>query len=276
MVLYQGYYKKSLLTPENDEQMIKDINTIKSLGFNGIRCHQYIPTERFLYLCDKLGLSCWIEYPSQHLFNLKAQDILYKEWRDIIKAKYNHPCVFAYVIYNESWGVRGISTNEEQSNFATAMYGLTKSFDKVRPVISNDGWEHTVSDIITLHHYSQDAPMLEEFFQGAEHLSNKRNTFADGYEDYEKPIFLTEYGGYTLGKVNGENGDWGYGNGANNLEEFYARFESFANMIKNVGFKGYCYTQYNDVQQEKNGLVDEDGNLKVDPTVIRKIIETIF
>ena len=276
MVLYQGYYKDSLLTPKDDEAMIKDINIIKSLGFNGIRCHQYIPTERFLYLCDKLGLSVWIEYPSQHLFNLKAQDIIMKEWRDIIKVKYNHPCVFAYVVYNESWGVRGISTNVEQSDFVSSMYGITKAFDRVRPVISNDGWEHTISDVITLHHYSQDAEMLEEFFQGREHLSNKRNTFADGYEDYDKPVFLTEYGGYTLGKVNGENGDWGYGNGANNLEEFYARFESFAHMIKNVGFKGYCYTQYNDVQQEKNGFVDENGDLKVDPNVVRGIIEKIF
>lgn len=276
MVLYQGYTKEGYLTPKDDEEMIQDIKTIKALGFNGIRCHQYIPSERFLYLCDLLGLSVWIEYPSPHLFSLKAQDAIYYEWREILKQKSNHPCVFAYVIYNESWGIRGVKSNPEQQAFVEAMYQLTKAFDPARIVISNDGWEHVKSDIITLHCYLQDAPKAKEFFLGKEHLYCKRDTSVNGFEKEGKPLFLSEYGGCSLGKIDAQNGDWGYGEGAVDHEAFYARFASFAKMMKQVGFKGYCYTQYKDVQQEKNGFVDETGKLKVDPQSIREIIETIF
>ena len=34
---------------------------------------------------------------------------------------------------------------------------------------------------------------------------------------------------------------------------------------------GFCYTQFSDVQQEINGVVDEERNAKADPETIRKI-----
>ena len=37
---------------------------------------------------------------------------------------------------------------------------MTKSLDSTRPVISNDGWEHTMSDILTLHDYEEDGEIM--------------------------------------------------------------------------------------------------------------------
>lgn len=37
--------------------------------------------------------------------------------------------------------------------FTESIYYLTKSIDNMRPEVMNDGWEHTISDIITLHDY---------------------------------------------------------------------------------------------------------------------------
>ena len=34
--------------------------------------------------------------------------------------------------------------------------------DPYRPVVANDGWEHTVSDIITLHDYEESGERLKE------------------------------------------------------------------------------------------------------------------
>ena len=34
---------------------------------------------------------------------------------------------------------------------------------------------------------------------------------------------------------------------------------------------GYCYTQFTDVQQEINGLLDIDRNFKIDPEIIKEI-----
>ena len=42
-----------------------------------------------------------------------------------------------------------------RQHFTEMIYHLTKSIDRYRPVIVNDGWEHTVSDIITLHDYEE-------------------------------------------------------------------------------------------------------------------------
>ena len=272
LVLYQGYFKDSNLTPENDNQIIDDIKTIKELGFNGIRAHNYVPSEKFLSYCDKLGLLVWIEYPSPHMFSLKMRDTATKEWLEIMKQKYNHPCVVAWVIFNESWGIRGIKDNKDQQDFVKGLYYMSKSYDSIRPIISNDGWEHVESDILTLHHYEQNADKLIGFYKNGENHLPSRNDYVDGYHYNNNPIIISEFGGTALEKdITGDN--WGYGEATKNNKEFYLRFKSLIDGIyslKNVC--GFCYTQYNDVQQEKNGLLDENRNLKVDKDVIRNIL----
>lgn len=272
LVLYQGYFKDSNLTPETDEQIISDIKLIKELGFNGIRAHNYVPSERFLSYCDKMGLIVWIEYPSPHMFSMKMRDNVINEWLLIMKQKYNHPCVFSWVIFNESWGIRGISENIDQQLFVDGLYHLSKSIDQFRPIISNDGWEHTTSDILTLHNYLQDGEKLINFYKNGENHLSVRNDYGNGYGYDNQPIMITEFGGTALKKdIVGDN--WGYGEATKSNDEFYDRFKSLIDGIYTLNdVWGFCYTQFNDVQQEKNGLVDEDRVLKVDKEIIRKIL----
>lgn len=272
MVLYQGYFRDSNLTPENDEQIINDIKTIKEMGFNGIRCHNYVPSDKFLSYCDQLGLITWIEYPSPHMFSLKMRDNVTKEWLEIMKQKYNHPSVFAWVIFNESWGIRGIKDNIEQQKFIDSLYYMSKSIDPIRPIISNDGWEHVTSDIFTLHNYCQDADKLIDFYQKGENHLSVRNDYVDGYKYKNNPIIISEFGGCALEKDIKDN-NWGYGQATKTVDEFYGRFKSLIDGIYRLtDVYGFCYTQYNDVQQEKNGLVDENRVLKVDKNIIRNIL----
>ena len=51
--------------------------------------------------------------------------------------------------FNESWGIQDVYVNDAQQKFTEAIYYLTKTYDSMRPVVTNDGWEHTISDIIT-------------------------------------------------------------------------------------------------------------------------------
>lgn len=45
--------------------------------------------------------------------------------------------------------------------------------------------------------------------------------------------------------------------------------------IRTAGFfVGHCYTQLTDVQQEVNGLLTADRELKVDPSEIKRILES--
>ena len=145
----------------------------------------------------------------------------------------------------------------------------------MRPVIVNDGWEHTISDILTLHDYEELGKVLSERYASKEDIvsstrsfNNSKYAFAHGYEYTGQPILMSEYGGIAF---NSERG-WGYGNQVKTVEEFIERFRSITQAIKNLPYMvGYCYTQITDVQQEVNGLMTIDRERKIDPKIIRDI-----
>ena len=276
LVLDQGYWPESGLTPPSEEALVKDILLCKEMGFNGARKHQKVEDERYFYYADILGFTVWCELPSNHWASDKATKQITKEWLDIVVQNYNHPSLVSWVIFNESWGVRNIMLSPEQSNLATGLYYLTKSIDSMRPVISNDGWMHAKSDILTIHHYEQDGEKLYSYYNdlyklvsgditGGQHLP-----FAEGYEYEGQPIIISEFGGtaYT-----GETNDvcWGYGNGVANDDEYIERLTSLVNAIKRMNISGYCYTQITDVEQEVNGVLRADRTPKVALQHIKKI-----
>ena len=276
LVLDQGYWPDSGLTPPSEEALVKDILLCKEMGFNGARKHQKVEDERYFYYADILGFTVWCELPSNHWASDKATKQITKEWLDIVVQNYNHPSLVSWVIFNESWGVRNIMLSPEQSNLATGLYYLTKSIDSMRPVISNDGWMHAKSDILTIHHYEQDGEKLYSYYDDLYKLAsgditgNQHLPFANGYKYEGQPIIMSEFGGtaYT-----GETNDvcWGYGNGVANDEEYIERLTCLVDAIKRMNISGYCYTQITDVEQEVNGVLRADRTPKVAPQYIKKI-----
>ena len=83
-----------------------------------------------------------------------------REWTEIVRQNYSHPCIIIWTPFNESWGIPQVKTDPRQQHFTEEIYHLTKTLDPYRPVIVNDGWEHTVSDIITLHDYEEEGKIL--------------------------------------------------------------------------------------------------------------------
>lgn len=276
LVLDQGYWPESGLTPPSEEAIINDIILSKEMGFNGARKHQKVEDERYFYYADILGFTVWCELPSNHWASDKASKQITREWLDIVTQNYNHPSLVTWVIFNESWGVRNIMVNPEQSNLATGLYYLTKSIDSMRPVISNDGWMHAKSDILTLHHYEQDGEKLYSFYDDIYKLvegditGHQHLPYANGYEYEGQPIIMSEFGGTAYV---GETNDvcWGYGNGVANDDEYIERLTSLVEAIKRMNISGYCYTQITDVEQEVNGVLRADRTPKVALEHIKKI-----
>ena len=93
------------------------------------------------------------EYSNAYIYSREYAERMMPEWTEAVLRDYNHPCIVAWVPLNESWGVDGIMYNREEQAHSQAMYYLTKSLDQTRLVISNDGWNHTVSDLLTIHDY---------------------------------------------------------------------------------------------------------------------------
>ena len=56
LILDQGYWKDSHLTPPSEAALVEDIDKIHALGYNGLRKHQKIEDERFLLWCDVKGM----------------------------------------------------------------------------------------------------------------------------------------------------------------------------------------------------------------------------
>ncbi|MDR1128687.1 MAG: glycoside hydrolase family 2 [Treponema sp.] len=278
LILDQGYWKDSHLTPPDEEALIADIDKILALGYNGVRKHQKIEDEKFLYWADVKGLLVWSEMAAAYEFNDRAVRSFTREWMEILRQNYNHPSIITWTLFNESWGVPRIKTDAAQQCFTQAIYYLTKSFDPYRPVICNDGWEHTISDIITLHDYEEKGEdFLDRYGHIEEILNNKiyhntfKSAFADGFAYRGQPVILSEFGGIAF---DNNNSGWGYGGKVKSREEFIKRFDAITTAIKKIDlFCGYCYTQVTDIQQEINGLMDIERNFKVEPSIIKYINE---
>lgn len=275
LILDQGYWPESYLTPPSEEALIKDIELMKEMGYNGVRKHQKIEDPLFLYRCDKKGLLVWSEMAATYEFSDEAVDCITKEWLDIVQQHYNHPSIVTWVPFNESWGVRNIFQDRKQQQFTEAIYYLTKSIDSMRPVIVNDGWEHTISDIITLHDYESSGKRFLERYRDKDMITNNmiahnqdKFCMAEGYEYKGQPIIISEFGGVAFATDEG----WGYGEQVQSEEAFFDRVESITRAIQETPYVcGYCYTQLTDVQQEVNGFLTETREPKVSLKRINEI-----
>ncbi|MFP4287459.1 MAG: glycoside hydrolase family 2 protein [Candidatus Izemoplasmataceae bacterium] len=274
LVLDQGYYPTGLLTAPNDEAMKADINLTKLMGFNGVRKHQKIEEERYLYYADKMGLIVWEEMPSAYKFSSKTMMNLLDEWQRAIKRDYNHPSIVAWVPINESWGVPNLLNNTREVHFLEAMYNLTKALDNTRMVISNDGWEHGTTDLLTIHDYESKESVLDDRYSSVDKilssLPGHRILLNKGFNYLKQPILVTEFGGISF-KKSDTNG-WGYSS-AKNGEDFENRLRAvFKPLYKSSHIQGVCYTQLTDVEQEINGLLTFDRTPKIPLEIIRNIV----
>jgi beta-galactosidase/beta-glucuronidase len=155
-VLDQGYWPETGLTAPGDAALQRDVRLAKQMGFNGVRKHQKIEDARYLYWADHLGLALWEEMPSAYRFTTTSVERLTREWTEVIRRDYSHPCLIAWVPVNESWGVPNLPENPTERHYVQALYHLTRTLDSTRPVIGNDGWESVATDIIGIHDYDEE------------------------------------------------------------------------------------------------------------------------
>jgi beta-galactosidase/beta-glucuronidase len=273
MVLDQGYWPDTLLTAPSDDALRKDVELAKAMGFNGVRKHQKIEDPRYLYWADKLGLLVWEEMPSAYRFSPQAVTRLVHEWIEVIDRDYSHPCVIVWVPFNESWGVPNLTSTQAHRNAVEALYHMTRTLDSTRPVIGNDGWEASATDILGIHDYDCDPANLLSRYGSAAHtqeLFDRRRPGGriltlDGYPHRGQPIMLTEFGGiaYTKKHTAETARDWGYST-ASDDNELFQNYQKLLEVVNNTAiFSGYCYTQFADTFQEANGLLYADRTPKI-------------
>ena len=281
LVLDQGYWPEGLITAPSDEDYKKDILLSKEMGFNGCRKHQKVEDPRFLYWADKIGFLVWGEMASFIEYSDEAAERFTKEWIRVIKRDYNHPCLVTWVPLNESWGVPKIAYSPSEQSYSLSLYYLTKSFDKTRPVISNDGWELTKTDICGVHNYNhgmEDEVQKYDYFKESisekesilESMPSGKKIYAGGFKHEGEPFLLTEFGGLAY-KVTDTEG-WGYTLVQDEDQYLKDLDRVFGAVYSSKVLYGFCYTQLTDVEQEINGMLTYDRKPKVPLEKIREIV----
>ena len=280
LVLQQGYWPESHLAAPDAAALRREAELVKELGFNGVRIHQKVEDPRFLFWCDRLGLLVWGEMANAFLFSTTAVERLTREWLDVVRRDYSHPCIVTWMPLNESWGVPALPRDPAQQHYVQALYHLTHALDTTRPVIGNDGWEHLANDIWGIHDYApRGATLLARYgtpealarrLDGTDPAPQSRILTLAGVAHAGQPVLLTEFGGITLAPAGGER--WfGYDTVAD-TEEYLARYREYIEAILACPtLFGFCYTQFTDTAQETNGLLTADRRHKLDPAAVRAI-----
>ena len=276
-VLDQGYYKDGLLTPPSYDDYVKDIELVKSLGFNTIRKHIKIEIPRWYFECDKRGVIVWQDfvnggnkyklstitlplitgkhhkdsnYKRFSRENEKGREDAINEFKQTINYLYNSPCIGLWTIFNEGWG---------QFDSAKIYEGL-KVIDSTRIYDHASGWhDQGVSETKSLHVYFKKVKMP---------ITRQR------------AVILSEFGGLVL-PIEGHiiKGNSVYKK-YKNKEEYISAYRKMIerDVIANIpkGLSASIYTQLSDVEEEANGFITFDREIiKIEPEIIKEINDKI-
>jgi hypothetical protein len=180
--------------------------------------------------------------------------------RGMIDRDYNHPSIFSWVLFNESWGL--ISSVDSSDRYlpstqrrVAAEYHLAKSLDSTRLVEDNSvccGWPHTETDLNSWHSYlpgwrwaSYDQQISDSTFPGSTW------NFTAPWKQGPQPMLNSEFGNV-----------WGYEGSTGDVDwswDYHRAVEAFR---RNPKIAGWLYTELHDVINEWNGYVRFDRTSK--------------
>lgn len=263
LCLDQSYHPDGFYTFPSDEFMKKEIELSKSLGLNGNRIHIKVEIPRKLYWADKLGLLIMADTPN---FWGEPRPEAREDWENCMRAQverdYNHPSIFAWVNFNETWGLFTKTDDgkrqylPETQEWVRSMYHLTKSIDPSRLVEDNSACnqDHVESDINSWHAYERGF-YWEQTAAEFDSKTYPGSTFnyIGGNRQGDAPMINSECGNV-----------WGYDHSSGDCDftwDYHIMMDAFHRHPK---IAGWLYTEHHDVINEWNGYVKFDRSAKID------------
>ncbi len=260
LCLDQAYHPDGFYTYPSDDFMRDEIIRSKKIGLNGNRIHIKVEVPRKLYWADRLGLLIMADVPN---FWGEPGDTARGEWeqamREMIARDYNHPAIFSWVLFNETWGLFSGSGRDraylpETQQWVKNMFAEAKKLDQSRLIEDNSAcnYDHVVTDLNTWHAY---LPGYEwkDFLDGVSentYVGSEWN-FIGGNKQTRVPMLNSECGNV-----------WGYDGSTGDVDwswDYHIMMNEFRMHPK---VAGWLYTEHHDVINEWNGYYKYDRTEK--------------
>ena len=94
-----GMWPDGLYTAPSEQAILSDMAVTQAFGFNMIRKTAKVEPHRWYYLCDRLGILVWQEFPVGNANSVSSVDLLDAERTVIMRQLENHPSVVAWLLY---------------------------------------------------------------------------------------------------------------------------------------------------------------------------------
>lgn len=260
-------------------QIAADLQTVKDLGANSLRCVHYPNDEIFLDLCDEMGILVWEENHARGLseeqmrnpnFERQAETVI----QEMITEHYNHPSIYIWGILNECASETAYGRECYQKQ-----YELIKQLDPSRPRSSasckfKEELCFDFPEVVSYNIYPKwyhDSPVkeyLEDLYQWVQTESPGKG----------KPFLITEVGaGAIYGYRHPSKAKW--------TEEYQAETlkEQLTAIFAHPGVQGLYIWQFCDVRvsgewfsgrprtMNNKGLVDEYRRRKLSYDTVKEI-----
>jgi hypothetical protein len=261
LALDQAYHPQGYYTFPTDSALRDEILRARQIGLNGLREHIKIEAPRKLYWADRLGVLImadvpnWWGPPDSAAFREHETAL-----RGMIERDYNHPAVFSWVMFNETWGLTTKSGDRETylpeaQHKVASVYRLAKSLDATRLVEDNSvccGRGHTETDLNSWHEYLPG-------WRWESHVTRLSDTtaarsawnFEAPYQQGRQPMLNSEFGNV-----------WGYEGSTGDVDwswDYHRAIDAFRRHPK---LSGWLYTEHHDVINEWNGYWRFDRSWK--------------
>jgi len=252
LALDQAYHPTGYYTFPTDSMLRDEIARARLIGLNGLREHVKIETPRKLYWADRLGLLImadipnWWGPPDSAAFH--EHDVAL---RGMIDRDYNHPAIFSWVLFNETWGLLTKEGDHEDYRPETRArvardYALAKSLDSTRLVEDNSpccGRGHTETDLNSWHEYlpgwrweSRVQRYSDSTYPGSQW------NFEQPWRQAHQPLLNSEFGNV-----------WGYEGSTGDVDWSWDYHRAINAFRRHPKLAGWLYTEHHDVINEWNG-----------------------
>lgn len=261
ITLDQSYHPEGFYTFPSDAFMRDEILRSRRLGLNANRFHVKIDVPRKLYWADRLGLLVMADVPnSWGEPDAEMRQEIEHALRGMVARDFNHPSIFAWVPFNETWGLFTRQADAraflpETQEWVASIYRLTQQLDPTRLVEDNSpcNYDHVETDLNSWHAYLPGwawRAHLEQVVQDT--WPGSGWNFIGGRKQARQPLLNSECGNV-----------WGYEGSTGDVDwswDYHIMMNEFRRQPK---ICGWLYTEHHDVINEWNGYYRYDRSDKV-------------